>query len=234
MIPARVHSVSAVPLHRQTGKYLPSPQGFRKESSLRSPISPVCFLHAGSPYISHSVCFLFLQVLRSCPCSFLHTILRLPAQLLCHHSNLCSFLHTLRFLQPCYSRAPSALPYARPHGSLLSPAGVCLPEMALPSGLPYRKPHLSFRMRPYIPENRSSSPCAAGSCSGSDPLSAVPGTSIACAVLRTLSPEGMAYHSFHPSQGLRSALGLSCHPSAGCYLPAPSSVSQHKDSPERH
>src|SRR5699024_12144240 len=74
-----------------------------------------------------------------------------------------------------------ALPISRSHGSLLSPAGVCLPEMALPSGLPYRKPHLSFRMRPYIPENRSSSPCAAGSCSGSDPLSAVPGTSIACA-----------------------------------------------------
>ena len=57
---AAVRSVSAALLHRQTGKCLPSPQGSRKGSYLRSPVSPVCFLHAVSPGISHSVCFLFL------------------------------------------------------------------------------------------------------------------------------------------------------------------------------
>ena len=45
MTPAKIHLISEVLSHHQTGKYLLSPQGFRKESSLRSPISPVHFPH---------------------------------------------------------------------------------------------------------------------------------------------------------------------------------------------
>ena len=75
-------------------------------------------------------------------------------------------------------------------------------------------------MRPYIPENRSSSPCATGSCSGSGPLSAVPEAWKVFAVPHILFPADTAFRNSHPSQDLRSASYPSCHPSAGCYLPA--------------
>ena len=93
--------------------------------------------------------------------------------------------------------------------------------------------HPLFPMHPYTPGNISSFLCASGWLYGFCPHLTGLWTWITCEAPHRVFPEGRAYRSFHPWQGLLSVSDPSCHPSSGCYLPLLLSALQHMDSPEQ-